>query len=547
MRDTHHLEKRASGRHDGEPAIWLSAIPANALQRRTTLAVLGVLLAVFVVAAPFASTPMPRSDGFIPVIQTIIIFADLITALLLLTQFSLVRSGAVLVLASGYLFSAMIVVAHTLTFPGAFAPGGLLGASVQTAAWLGAIWHFGFPAAVLGYAWLKDRPLSKSASQISTRAAIVWSGLGVIGLVCVMTWALTAGDKLLPQIMLDGRRFAPLVFYAALFDAVVSALAFLLLWSRQKYVLDQWLLIAVFATLGEMAMVTFFSVGRFDLGWYSTRLFGVVASTVVLIALLIESTTLYARLARTIYALKHERDVRLTMVEAATVAVAHEIRQPLAAIVACGEAGLNWMKRTPPELNELREWLDSVVSESHRASEVIESVRRLSKTGTASPLTMLEVNGLIHETLHLIEHDLQEHGISLTTEYGDNLPQIRADRTQIQQLVINLVRNAVEAMGSCSPDKRALRIVTGGAGHSHVSLCIQDSGPGISAENRNNIFDPFFSTKETGTGLGLSICRTIVERHGGKLVLKESNARGSAFEVSFPVRPEHDDLTAATL
>jgi len=534
MRDTRNLEKRAPGRQDGEPAIWLSAIPANSLQRRTTLAVLGVLLAAFVVAVPFASTPMPQSNGFIPVIQTIIIFADLITALLLFTQFSLVRSSAVLVLASGYLFSAMIVLAHTLTFPGAFAPEGLLGAGPQTAAWLGAIWHFGFPAAVLGYAWLKDRPFLKMASQISARAAIVLSALGVISLVCVVTWALTAGDKLLPPLMLDRNRFAPPVFYAAPFDAVVSAFAFLLLWLRQKYELDQWLMIAVFATLGEMAMLTFFSVNRFDLGWYSTRLFGVVASTVVLTALLIESTTLYARLARTIYALKHERDVRPTTVEATTIAIAHELRQPLAAIAAWGAAGLNWMTRTPPALKELRECLDSVVSEGQRASEVIESVLRLSKTGTETRLTMLDVNGVIHETLRFIEHDLEEHGISLTTEYSHNLPQIRADRTQIQQLVINLVRNAVEAMRSCSPDKRSLRIVTGVAGNSDVSFYVQDSGPGITAENRSSIFDPFFSTKATGTGLGLSICRTIVERHGGKLVLNESNSRGSIFEVSLP-------------
>jgi signal transduction histidine kinase len=192
------------------------------------------------------------------------------------------------------------------------------------------------------------------------------------------------------------------------------------------------------------------------------------------------------------------------------------------------------MNRTPPALKELRECLDSVVSEGQRASEVIESVLRLSKTGTETRLTMLDVNGVIHETLRFIEHDLEEHGISLTTEYSHNLPQIRADRTQIQQLVINLVRNAVEAMRSCSPDKRSLRIVTGVAGNSDVSFYVQDSGPGITAENRSSIFDPFFSTKATGTGLGLSICRTIVERHGGKLVLNESNSRGSIFEVSLP-------------
>jgi Membrane-associated sensor, integral membrane domain len=198
-------------RRDNEPAIWLSDLPASSLQHRETLAVLGVLLLAFVIVVPFASARLPESDGFIPVIQTIIVFADLITAVLLFTQFSLVRSRALLVLASGYLFSALIVFAHTLTFPRVFAPEGLFGASLQSAVWLGAIWHFGFPAAVLGYVCLKDRPAAKDVPQISIRAAILWTVVGVISLVCAITWALTAGNKFLPQLMLDTFTFGPLV------------------------------------------------------------------------------------------------------------------------------------------------------------------------------------------------------------------------------------------------------------------------------------------------------------------------------------------------
>jgi signal transduction histidine kinase len=148
---------------------------------------------------------------------------------------------------------------------------------------------------------------------------------------------------------------------------------------------------------------------------------------------------------------------------------------------------------------------------------------------------MLQVNDIVRETLDLVEHDLRDNGISLTTEYRDNLREIYADHTQIQQIILNLIKNAIEAMRSCSPDKRSLKVITAASGNSFVSIYIQDSGPGISAGDQDRIFDPFFTTKQNGTGLGLSICRTVLERHGGKLRLIESDFRGTIFEVAIPV------------
>ena len=133
-----------------------------------------------------------------------------------------------------------------------------------------------------------------------------------------------------------------------------------------------------------------------------------------------------------------------------------------------------------------------------------------------------------------MEHDLQVNEVTVTTEYQDNLPRIRGNRTLLQQVLLNLVRNATEAMGPVDRGARRLRIATGRNGSSSVTLSVEDSGRGVSNGDRQRIFDPFFTTKPTGTGLGLSICRTIVEDHGGELKLARTDSDGSVFEVALP-------------
>ena len=494
---------------------------------------MGVMLAVFVIAAPFASVRLPGNNAFIPIVQTVLFFGDLITAVLIYTNYSIARSRALLVLANGYLFTALIIVPHTLTFPGAVAPEGVLGPALQTNGWLFIIWRFSFPAAVIGYVALSGRTNSKTKTQQDANA-IFWSVIIVIGLICAITWILLSAEPNLPRLFLDRLTFAPLVPYTGVFDMLVCGIALWLLWFRQKTILDQWLSVAIFATLLEMVMVTFLLGGRFDVSWYTIRIFSVIAATVVLLALLTETMNLYGKLARSTQALKQERHVRLVTVEAATGAMTHEIRQPLTAIAASGEAALSWLRRTPPDLKEIGECLTEIVHETHRVNDVITSVRRLFKVSGVDQKAMLQVNDLIQETLWSLEHDLREYGVSLTTEFTNKLPPINADRAQIQQVLLNLFKNAIEAMLSCPPEKRSLRVATGATENSGVSIHIRDTGPGISAENWESVFDPFFTTKQNGTGLGLSICRAIVERHGGKLRLGESSSRGTTFEVSFP-------------
>ena len=146
---------------------------------------------------------------------------------------------------------------------------------------------------------------------------------------------------------------------------------------------------------------------------------------------------------------------------------------------------------------------------------------------------MIQINDAVREVLSLVEDELRIDEVIASAEYQENIPQIHASHTQIQQVILNLVENAIEAMRLMAPDKRRLRLVTGFDGKSRISVYVQDSGGGISADRQEQIFEPFFTTKPSGTGLGLSICRAIMEDHGGQLSLSKSDSRGTSFELVF--------------
>jgi signal transduction histidine kinase len=147
---------------------------------------------------------------------------------------------------------------------------------------------------------------------------------------------------------------------------------------------------------------------------------------------------------------------------------------------------------------------------------------------------MAEINRLAREVLRMVDHDLHIHGISISTEFQEDVPQVRADPIQLQQVILNLVRNAIDAIAIGPATIKAIRLVTTYDGKSAVSLYVQDTGPGIATENETQIFDPFFTTKTSGMGLGLSISRRIIEDHGGDLRLTETSSRGCTFEIVLP-------------
>ena len=178
-----------------------------------------------------------------------------------------------------------------------------------------------------------------------------------------------------------------------------------------------------------------------------------------------------------------------------------------------------------------------VRNDSSRANEIVAGIRALFKT-TAPQRTMVEINRLAREVLRMVENDLHVHGVSISTEFEEDIPLVRADPIQLQQVILNLVRNAIDAIAIGPTNIKAIRLITTYDGKSVVSIYVQDTGPGITTENETQIFDPFFTTKTSGMGLGLSISRRIIEDHGGDLRLTETSSKGCTFEITLPTSSE---------
>src|ERR1700687_1307600 len=232
-----------------EQHFILSSLSPGRAQRRLGLAVvLALLVVLFIIEGPLSTTQAGRIDGLVPAYATAMFVNDSITAVLLFAQFSILRSRALLAIASGYLFTAFMLIPWTLTFPGIFTPGGLLGAGLQQSThWLYILWHAGFPMFVIAYALLKDADPAKRLWQVSVGAAILSSVAVTAAVVCVATFLVTAGDAQLPRIALDAVRFSPLWYYAAGGLALLSVLALVVLWMRRRSVLDLWLMVVMCA------------------------------------------------------------------------------------------------------------------------------------------------------------------------------------------------------------------------------------------------------------------------------------------------------------
>jgi signal transduction histidine kinase len=251
--------------------------------------------------------------------------------------------------------------------------------------------------------------------------------------------------------------------------------------------------------------------------------------------LLTEMTVLYARLASALTLQRRERANRLVSIDAATAAIAHEIRSPLGSITLNASTVLKLLLVKPPPLEEVGVILKDIEDASLRVDATIASVRGLFKDSADQPAT-ISVEDVTGHVLRLLQHDLQFNEVSVVTDFRVESPLVRADPAQLQQVILNLVKNAIEAMSFMPPDGRLLNVGTRLEGGSSVVLFVQDSGAGVHPEDQGRIFEAFFTTKPAGMGLGLAICRTIVERYEGSLVLAESSSRGSIFEISLPVR-----------
>lgn len=510
----------------------LPTLPPTASQRRVALAVVLVLAIAFVVTAPFRAIQLPQSAAFIAAFQTVLFVNDLITATLLFAHYSVLRWRSLLMLASGYLFTALIAIPYALTFPGLFSPAGLLGADYQTAGWLYLIWHCGLPLTVIAYSLLKERDRTAAPSPAAPRAAIGRCVLAVALAVCGLTWVAVMGGRVLPWLFLDAVHISPFGKYISAAVGLLSAVALALLWTRRRSVLDLWLMVVLSAWLLEIGFFVLLTALRFSLAFYASRMFALVTASVVLLVFISETTTLYVRLARSSVVQRREREGRLMTMNAMSASIAHEISQPVSAMMASADAALLWLKKTPPELDNVRTSVEQIATDGRRASEVIASVRSLFRRGGGGT-ELVDVNGLVREIL-TIEHDeLGRQGIVAKAELA-GMARVSFDRVQLQQVVLNLVANAMEAMSLVADRPRVLRVETALTAAGDVLIAVEDSGIGIDRDRLDRVFEPFFTTKSRGMGLGLWLCRRIVENHRGRLTASSEVGRGSRFEIALP-------------
>jgi len=257
----------------------------------------------------------------------------------------------------------------------------------------------------------------------------------------------------------------------------------------------------------------------------------------------IENTRLIAELRqrtnqldRSVADLQRERNNKLMNLEAMAASISHEVRQPLASIATHGGAALRFLAHAPPNVEEIRSSLNWMISDSHRASQVFDNIRALFGKADEGR-EPIDVNDLIRGVLTSFQGDLEEHGITARLSLPEDLPKITGHKGQLQEVLINLVSNAIEAMQADKNGHRVLQVTSGLHGDDKINLSIEDSGPGIDLKHAKNIFDAFVTTKSHGMGLGLALCRMIIDRHSGELTASPTHPRGSIFRIALPISP----------
>jgi PAS domain S-box-containing protein len=313
--------------------VFLSLLPPLKADRQLAVALVAASVASFVVLAPFATVPLPPVLGFIPVYQSALFMSDAITAAILFGQFSIQRTRALLLLSTAYLFTAIAIVPHTLSFPGLFAPGGLMGSGPQTTVWLYMLWHAGFPLLVMAYSFAKQDNTPLAAPL----ACALWAAAAATAVVAAVTLLTTVGHGLLPTLLLPDNSYTAAMLAVILAVWMLSMLAVVALWWRRPHTaLDLWMMVVLVAWTCDIGLSAALNAKRFDLGFYAGRGFGLAASSFVMIMLVLETRGLYARLARSL-------DIDRLAAEHRAVAaqrVSHETAETLRAVVDASSLGV---------------------------------------------------------------------------------------------------------------------------------------------------------------------------------------------------------------
>jgi two-component system sensor histidine kinase/response regulator len=549
---------------------FLSTAAVGPREWRLCLAIIGVSALVFLACVPFVRVPLPESPAFVAAYNAISTCNDFTTAIILFGHFNFLRSRALLLLASGYLFAALISVIQLITFPGAFGSAGLLGATPQTALWLCIFWHGGFPLIVIFYALFHTN--SREISMVP-RFAIAAAVIGAVGVVLVCWFVATRGtgsSGFLPP-LLDADGFTPWQRIINLIDIILVIAAFVMLSTRSPpTLLNLWLMVVMVYWFCDITLSSYLNGGRYDFGFYAGRIYGAFAASFVLAVVVLENGRLYRRLAAAASHLKEhatellqtnetlqseitnrqrvEEDLRRAQAELARVSrmnsmgeltssLADEVNHPIGAIMINAETCRRWLSDETPNVERARAIADRIVEDGSRASRTVARMRQLFDKG--GPLRdIVDVNDVIREMTVLLGGEAARYGVSIRTEQVEKPSPVTGDRTQLMQVLMHLMINAIEAMKE-KDDGRDLLIRSQEREDGRVTVSVSDTGVGLPRLPPDQIFKAFFTTKPSSIGIGLSISRSIVEDHGGHLWAATNLSGGADFSFSLPIAPQY--------
>ena len=570
--------------------VFLSLLPPTDRQRLLALAVVVASCVGFAAIAPFAKIQLAHIQAFIPLYQSALAINELITAVLLFGQASILRSRAILTLAAGYLFTALIVIPHTLSFPGLFAEAGLLGAGPQTTAWLYMYWHAGFPLTVLAYGLLKGRGDDRFAG--SSRMAIVSTMSGVVMAVVALTALATAGGDLLPSIM-EGNRYTPAMIGVVSSVWVFSLVALAAIWIRRPHsVLDLWLMVTMCAWMFDVALSAVLNAGRFDVGFYAGRTYGLMAASFVLLVLLLETRALYTRLARSLESERRAAESRATELAASNQAlqqsedrlrqlnetleakvlertqkletetaarvkaqderreaqkleavgrlaggVAHDFNNLLTVIQGHAEV-LQDTLTSEPEAKSVQ----AIEKASERGARLIRQLMTFSRRQAVKP-DVIDLRRRAGDIDELLRQSLRGDIRMVVAMDGDLWP-VFCDTGDLEMALMNLCVNARDAMPSGGLVRIEGHNVSGQISDGYgtlldgefVGITVSDTGIGIAPDVLAQVFEPFFTTKESGkgTGLGLSQVYGFARQAGGLATIESVVGGGTSVSLYLP-------------
>jgi len=484
------------------------------------------LMALFFRRELFQAQKIPAREVFVAISGAILVMADWIIALLLFAQARVLQARPLYMLVAGFFFAGLFMGLRVLSLPGALAPlDSRFDPTYNLPLWFYCSSHAALPLAILPYAWLSratDRPFRTGPSPYPVLGHYL---AGSMILAACVVLVLAFGKTSLHW------SSANFLSASAVMLSIIAGMAALERTLRSE--LNLKLLLMLWGWFLEMTLVALPYAG-YTHGWYAARSLGLLSGLFVLFALLAETNKLYAQSVLQLIAQEQEREHRFLIRDVMSASIAHELRQPLGAIMINAEVArrITSDQRREAAADQAIQVLDDIIASSHQANDMLESRRAIFRRQSGERISLNPVV-ILQSTLAMIASSAHAHNVSVTLVVEEQPGPVTVNRLQLQQALLNLFQNAIEALSQSHQPHRAL-VVRCRREDRNVIIRVEDNGPGIAAADRNRIFDAFYTTRPEATGMGLMIARSVIRAHGGTIRATAGEPFGAVFEICLP-------------